>query len=120
MAGFREALEFVVEKVPETELVMVMGTDAIPIDRIVRRADANLEAVAAEYTTVLRSSLQAAADTGLGELQELCIVTERMAALLVSITPDYFVFAAIRPQALMGRARFALRVASLRLEHEFH
>jgi len=41
-----------------------------------------------------------------------------MAAILVAITPDYFLFAALEPGALMGRARFALRVASLSLIRE--
>jgi len=51
------------------------------------RADPNMDAVAAEYTTLLRASVSAAADTGLGDLQELSIVTEKMVALLVAITP---------------------------------
>lgn len=119
MAPFRQALEAIVARVPETQMVMVMGTDAIPIDRLVVRSEPNLEAVAAEYTTLLRASVQAAADTGLGGLRELLVVTEKMAAILVSITPEYYLFAALAPGALMGRARFALRAASLRLEREF-
>jgi predicted regulator of Ras-like GTPase activity (Roadblock/LC7/MglB family) len=83
------------------------------------RADPNMEAVAAEHTTLLRASLAAAADTGLGALQELAITTERMTTLLVAITPDYFMFASLAPGALVGRARFALRVAGLALEREF-
>jgi predicted regulator of Ras-like GTPase activity (Roadblock/LC7/MglB family) len=98
---------------------MLMGTDGIPIDRLVVRADANLEAVAAEFTTLLRASVSAAGDTGLGSLLELCVVTEKMTALLFGITEDYFLFAALEPGALIGRARFALRLAALALEREF-
>ena len=76
---------------------MVMGTDGIPIEKLVVRPDPNLDAVAAEYTTLLRASVSAAADTGLGDLQELSIVTEKMVALLVAITPEYFLFAALSP-----------------------
>jgi hypothetical protein len=42
-----------------------------------------------------------------------------MTALMVGITPEYFLFAALSPGALAGRARFALRMASLALEREF-
>lgn len=98
---------------------MIMGIDGIAIERLVVRPDANLDAVAAEYTTLLRASLQAARDTGLGQLQELSVVAERMTALIVGITPEYFLFAALSPGALAGRARFALRLASLALEQEF-
>jgi len=119
VTGFSEALKSIAARVPETQVLMVMGTDGIPIDKLVLRADPNLEAVAAEYTTLLRASLSAAADTGLGDLKELSIVTERMVALLVSITPEYFLFAALAPGALVGRARHALRAAGFALEREF-
>src|SRR6266545_1082819 len=96
-----------------------MGTDGIPIEKLVVRPEPNLEAVAAEYTTLLKTGVAVAADTGLGPLRELSVVTEKMTALLVAITPEYFLFAGLAPGALIGRARFALRVAGLALEREF-
>ena len=42
-----------------------------------------------------------------------------MVALLVAITPEYFLFAALSPGGLLGRARFAMRLACLGLEQEF-
>ena len=119
MAAFAEALKGVAARVPETRLLMVMGTDGISIEKLVLRPDPNMDAVAAEYTTLLRASLTAAADTGLGDLQELSIVTEKMVAMLVAITSEYFIFAALAPGAITGRARFAMRLAGLGLEKEF-
>jgi predicted regulator of Ras-like GTPase activity (Roadblock/LC7/MglB family) len=117
--GFREALQQVAARVPETQVLILMGTDGIPVEKLVVQPDPNLEAVAAEYTTLLRASVSAAADTGLGDLVELSVVTERMTALLVGITPEYFLFAGLDPGALVGRARFALRLAGMSLEKEF-
>ncbi len=119
MAGFGDALKQVALKVPESQVLMVMGTDGIPIEKLVIQAHTNMEAIAAEYTSLLRASLSSASDTGLGALQELAIHTERMTALLVSITPEYFLFAALQPGAVVGRARFALRMAGVALEKEF-
>jgi predicted regulator of Ras-like GTPase activity (Roadblock/LC7/MglB family) len=119
VAGFNETLKQVALRVPESQVLMVMGTDGIPIEKLVIHADPNMEAVAAEYTSLLRASLSAAADTGLGSLQELSIQTERMTALLVAITPEYFLFAALDPGAVVGRARFALKMAGVALEKEF-
>lgn len=119
MSAFAEALKAVAARVPETQLVMVMGTDGIPIEKLVLRADPNMDAIAAEYTTLLRASVSAASDTGLGDLRELSIVTEKMVAMLVSITSDYFIFAALAPGAITGRARYAMRLAGLGLEKEF-
>jgi predicted regulator of Ras-like GTPase activity (Roadblock/LC7/MglB family) len=118
-AAFASVLKGVAERVPETQVLMIMGTDGIPIERLTVRPDPNLDAVAAEYTTLLRASVSTASDTGLGELRELTVVTEKMIALLVGITRDYFLFAALSPGALTGRARFVLRLASLNLESEF-
>jgi predicted regulator of Ras-like GTPase activity (Roadblock/LC7/MglB family) len=119
LSSFADALAGVAARVPETQLVMVMGTDGIPIEKLVVRHDSNMEAITAEYTTLLRASVSAAADTGLGDLQELSIVTEKMVAMLVAITSEYFIFAALAPGAVTGRARFALRLAGLGLEKEF-
>jgi len=119
VTGFADALKTIAARVPETHVLIVMGTDGIPIDKLVVRPQPNLDAVAAEYTTLLRASLSAAADTGLGDLKELSIVTEKMVALLVSITPEYFLFAALGPGALTGRARHALKMAGSALEREF-
>ena len=119
MSAFSDTLKQVAARVPETQLLIVMGTDGIPIEKLVVRPAANLEAVAAEFTSLLRSGVAVAADTGLGPLKELSVVTEKMIALLVAITPEYFLFAGLEPGALMGRARFALRVAGIALEREF-
>jgi predicted regulator of Ras-like GTPase activity (Roadblock/LC7/MglB family) len=119
VGAFAEALEDVAKRVPETEVLMILGTDGIPIERLIVRPDPNMEAVAAELTTLLRASLAAASDTGLGALHELSIETERMTALLVSITPEYFLFASFSPGALLGRARFALGLAKGGLAREF-
>lgn len=117
--AFGRVLERVAERVPETQLLVIMGTDGIPVEKLVVRPDPNLEAVAAECTTLLRESLSAATDTGLGDLRELSVVTERMTAVLVGITKEYFLFAALGPDAVAGRARHVLRVACASLEAEF-
>jgi predicted regulator of Ras-like GTPase activity (Roadblock/LC7/MglB family) len=119
VAGFHAALQEVADRVPETETVMVIGTDGIPVDRLSPRAVPDIDTVAAEHTTLLRASLSTTADTGLGPLRELTMVTERMTTLLVAITPEYFLFAALAPGAVVGRARFALRLAGLSLQREF-
>jgi predicted regulator of Ras-like GTPase activity (Roadblock/LC7/MglB family) len=119
VASFSETLKAVAAKVPETQILMIMGTDGIPIEKLVLRQDPNLEAIAAEHTTLLRSSVSAAEETGLGMLRELAVTTDRLTTLLVGITPEYYLYAALAPGALVGRARFALRLAGLALESEF-
>jgi len=119
VAGFAAALKEIAARVPEAELLMVIGIDGIPIDKFQPRPNPGFEAMAAEQTTLLRASLSAAAETGLGRLNELTLLTERMTTLLVAITSEYFLFAGLKPGAILGRARFALRLASHALRQEF-
>ena len=119
MASFGEALKGIAARVPEAEVLMVIGTDGIPVDKLTIRSVGDIDAVAAEHTTLLRASLSSATDTGLGDLRELAVVTDRMTTLLQAITPDYYLFAALTPGAVVGRARFALRLAGLSLREEF-
>jgi predicted regulator of Ras-like GTPase activity (Roadblock/LC7/MglB family) len=116
---FSQVLRGVQARAPEAQLLLIIGMDGIPVERLAAVGDPSLEAAAAEYTTLLRASLAAGADTDLGELHELAIATERMTALLVAITPEYFLFAALKAGALEGRARHALRMAASRLRTEF-
>jgi predicted regulator of Ras-like GTPase activity (Roadblock/LC7/MglB family) len=119
MSGFSDALQTVAARVPETQMLIVMASDGIPIEKLVVRPEPDLEAVAAEYTTLLRASSHAASDNGLGALRELSVVTEKMVAVIVAITSEYFLFALLAPGAFLGRARFALRMAGVALEKEF-
>jgi len=119
VAGFSDALKGIADRVPEAQLLMVIGIDGIAIDKIQPHPDPAFEAMAAEQTTLLRASLSAASETRLGNLSELTVLTERMTTLLVAITPEYFLFAGLRPGAVLGRARFAMRLASHALRREF-
>ena len=98
MATFADALEEIAKRVPEAEVLMIIGTDGIPIDKLTVRPNADVEAVAAEHTTLLRASVSSAADTGLGALQELAVVTDRMTTLLVAITPRVFPVRRVEPR----------------------
>ena len=119
MSDFDQVLRGLAGRIPGARMLIIMDTDGIPVARWNARSDPLLEAVAAEYTTLLRASLAAASDTGLGGLREVTVVTEKMTALMTAITPEYFLFAALAPEAGLGRARYALRVTGLSLENEF-
>jgi hypothetical protein len=109
MTAFADALKGVAARVPESELLMIIGTDGIPIEKLTLRADPNMEgrrgrahdAAAREPRGAVRHGARSAARAGHH--------TERLTTLLVAITPEYFLFASLAPGAVMGRARFALR-----------
>jgi len=100
---------------------IILGIDGIPIERCAAGEDQGLdiETIATEFTTLLRRAMHTAADTDLGELQEMMLGTGRALFLLRPITSEYFLMVALAPGGNVGRARFELRKAQLALEHEF-
>jgi predicted regulator of Ras-like GTPase activity (Roadblock/LC7/MglB family) len=117
--GFLDTLRGVARRVPEARALLIIGTDGIPVERLLLSQDPNLEAMAAELATLVRSTLGSTADTGLGDLRELSLVSSGMTALIMEITPQYYLFVSLGPGGVIGRARAAMRVACVTLEREF-
>jgi predicted regulator of Ras-like GTPase activity (Roadblock/LC7/MglB family) len=67
----------------------------------------------------VRSAQRAGTDTGLGGLRELVISLESATMLMRLLSRDYFVVLAMNPQGNLGRGRFELRKAELKLAKEF-
>ncbi len=86
MSAFDQNLSDLAGRIPGVRMLIIMDTDGIPVARWDARPDPLLEAVAAEYTTLLRASLAAASDTGLGALREVTVASEKMTALMSAIT----------------------------------
>jgi len=116
---FSGLLQQMVGRIDGAEAAIIMGLDGIIVERAGRGARGDLDLIAAEYTTLLRNSMRTSSDTGLGDLQELIVVTDQIALMIKLLNPDYFVLIALGPGSNLGRARFELRKAQLMLEHEF-
>jgi predicted regulator of Ras-like GTPase activity (Roadblock/LC7/MglB family) len=108
-----------VERIDGAEAAIIMGLDGIIVERANRAHRADLDVIAAEYTSLLRNSIQTSSDTGLGDLRELLVFTERVTLIVKLLNPDYFVLLALEPDCNLGRARFELRKTQLMLEPEF-
>src|SRR6476660_2098489 len=118
---FKEMLESMIERTEGSLGVLIMGTDGIAVEKVLAEAgnDANLDVAAAEFTSLVRGAQRAGSDTGLGDLRELVIAMEKAIVIMRMLTRDYFVVLAISPEGNMGRGRFELRKAELKLSKEF-
>lgn len=119
MTVFEDVLQRIASRVPEARFLSITDTDGIEIARRAVRPDQDADMLATEYTTVLRTVVGMARDHGLGDLRDLQIGTEKMTALLVGITREYYLVALMDPNSVSGRARFNLAMAGLDLEREF-
>ena len=118
---FKEALEAVIERTDGSIGALIMGTDGIAVEKVMRQEadDSNLDIAAAEFTSLVRNAQRTGADTGLGNLRELVVQLESAVVIMRLFTRDYFVVLALKPDGNYGRGRFELRKAELKLAREF-
>jgi predicted regulator of Ras-like GTPase activity (Roadblock/LC7/MglB family) len=118
---FKEVLETIIEHTEGSLGVLIMGTDGISVERLLKEEgqEANLDVAAAEFTSLVKNAQKAGKDTGLGNLRELVISLEEAVVLVRLLGREYFVVLAISPDGNLGRARFELRKAELQLSKEF-
>lgn len=116
---FLETLKDISNKLGDVECILVMGTDGLPIEKLVQNSDLNIELLLAEFTTILRNTTQTALEVDAGGLDEIVLMTDRMILLLKTITSEYVILLILRQGANLGRARFELKKARYVLEKEF-
>jgi predicted regulator of Ras-like GTPase activity (Roadblock/LC7/MglB family) len=118
---FKDILEEVIERTEGSLGALIMGTDGIAVEKVLGEAgaDANLDVAAAEFTSTVRGAQRAGIDTGLGGLKEMVVSLDSAIFVMRLLSKDYFVVLALSPVCNLGRGRFELRKAELRLAKEF-
>lgn len=118
---FRDSLSNIIDRTEGAMAALIMGTDGIAVEKVLlpEGSEANLDVAGAEITSLVRNAQRAGSDTGLGGLRELVISFDGMNIVARLLNRDYFVVLALRPEGNLGRGRFELRKAELRLSREF-
>jgi predicted regulator of Ras-like GTPase activity (Roadblock/LC7/MglB family) len=118
---FKEPLEAIVQATEGGLGALIMGRDGIAVEKVLTTEgrEANLDVAAAEFTSLVRNAQRSGNDTGQGGLREVMVGYEKTTVLIRLISQDYFIVLAIAPDGNIGRGRFELRKAELRLSKEF-
>jgi predicted regulator of Ras-like GTPase activity (Roadblock/LC7/MglB family) len=118
---FKKALAEVVERTEGATGALIMGMDGIAVERhfLAEGSDANMDVAATEVTSLVRGAMRAGSNTGLGTLEELFVSYDRVRVLARMFSPEYFIVLALGPEGNLGRGRYELRKAELRLAREF-
>jgi predicted regulator of Ras-like GTPase activity (Roadblock/LC7/MglB family) len=115
---FAELLDSFLNKVEGTLGAVVMGMDGISVEKRLSGNDTNIEALAAEYTPLLKASSATTQEVSLGRLEELIVSAGDRIIAIRMITPEYFLFVLLSKGGNIGRARFELRKAKYALKKE--
>ena len=109
---FDDATREFVNSVPGAVACSIMGFDGLAIaTHEMRGGDVNTDALLTEYTSVASELLRIGREhPGLGELQEVTIGHGELTCIMRAITAEHFVAGIVGPDAIVGRARYALRM----------
>jgi predicted regulator of Ras-like GTPase activity (Roadblock/LC7/MglB family) len=116
---FLETLREIADRFQSIHCIFLMGMDGLPVEKVVRDDTFNIDAVTAEFTTVLKVTTASTGEVNAGNVDEILILSDKMILLTKSITPEYFLLLVLPPDGNMGRARFELKKAKYVLEKEF-
>ena len=118
---FKQALTEIIQRTEGATGALIMGMDGIAVERVFlpEGDDSNMDVAAAEVTSLVRGALRAGTNTGLGALDEMVINYEQVRILARMFSSEYFVVLTLRPDGNLGRGRYELRKAELRLAREF-
>lgn len=118
---FRRKLNEIIERTDGAVAAVIMGTDGIEVEKVMRLEgqDLNLDVAAATFTSLVRNAQKTGKEIGLGQLREQVLVFDRAWIVVRLMSRDYFVMLAGLPGGNLGRGRFELRKAELELAHEF-
>jgi predicted regulator of Ras-like GTPase activity (Roadblock/LC7/MglB family) len=115
---FREVLEGLISRVQEAQGAAMIGVDGIPIAEFPVRPGIDLEKIAAECTSLIKTAVSTGHALDHGLPQELVLTCQEAQTLLRAVTPEYYLCLVLDRHAWIGRARYELARASRRLEGE--
>jgi predicted regulator of Ras-like GTPase activity (Roadblock/LC7/MglB family) len=115
---FKDILKDISSRIEGTKGVVLTGLDGITIEKHVVDGEINLEAFSAEYMSLLKKSIAANEELGMGKVMEFTIMTDKMIAIIRAITKEYYLIFALTPRGNFGQARFQIRKAIPRLLKE--
>jgi predicted regulator of Ras-like GTPase activity (Roadblock/LC7/MglB family) len=119
MTPFGQVLRDAARRLPDARALFVMGVDGIAVEKLLLESGESFESLAAEVIALLKSGGIESADTGLGLVRDVTIGGEKVKIVASAITTEYFLLAALSADALLGRAKFVLRLAGMAIEKEF-
>ena len=115
---FKERLETIASRLEGARLVALIAADGIPVEVHRQDEDLDVEALAAELVTQVRSIAENHDELTLGSVRQLSITTDRQTLMLGALGGGHFLLLVLRDGVSSGRARFELRRAPLVLDSD--
>lgn len=113
---FLEALNRISNRIEGAVALSLVAKDGMPVETFNSNPDLDLDVLAAELVSQLRSISNNHRELDVGEVQHLSVSTDRLTLMVSSVASDYYLLLVLGPEGNYGKARFELRRARLLLE----
>ena len=121
-AQFRENIQKLVDKLDGGIAGVLMGFDGIPLDSYAKAGFGDslpdIQTLAAEFAHLVSQARRTVQSLDAGALAEVAIRTDTVTLVISVITPEYFLACAMLPTAIIGKARYLVKVAAPKLRAE--
>lgn len=115
---FTERLQQVADRIGDTRALALIAKDGIPVEWVSSDDGLDLEMLAAELTSQIRTISQNHQELSVGDVRHLSITTDRMTLMVSSVTDEYYLMLVLGTRPNKGLARFELRRAVLLFEED--
>lgn len=113
---FLEKLSRLSSRIDGALALSLVARDGIPVESVSSDPDLDLEVLAAELISQVRSITENHRELAVGEVQQFAVSTDRLTLMVSAVAPDYYLLLVLAPEGSYGRARFELRRARLLFE----
>ena len=115
---FLDQLSQISNRIEGALALSLVARDGMPVESVSSDPSLDLEVLAAELVTQVRSITENHRELDVGEVQHFAVTTDRLTLMVSSVAADYYLLLVLGPEGNQGRARFELRRARLLLESE--
>jgi predicted regulator of Ras-like GTPase activity (Roadblock/LC7/MglB family) len=115
---FEERLETIAKRLGDARLVALVATDGIPVETFGDDVSLDVDALAAELLTQIRSIADNHSELAMGSVRQLSITTEQQTLMLGALASGYYLLLVLGEDASFGRARFELLRAPLAFDSD--
>ena len=117
--SFQSELEAICEEVPGCRTAWVMSLDGISVaNHVVDAGELDMEAMLIELIGPLKQAIQVMQSVEAGDLATFEVASGEAKLLVRLLSEEYFVALVLKPDAIVGRGRFAVRLHSANLREE--
>jgi predicted regulator of Ras-like GTPase activity (Roadblock/LC7/MglB family) len=121
-AQFRENIQKLIDKLEGGIAGVLMGFDGIPLDSYAKAGFGDslpdIQTLAAEFAHLVSQARRTVQSLDAGALAEVAIRTDTVTLVISVITPEYFLACAMLPTAIIGKARYLVKVVAPKLRAE--